>query len=44
MLTGDKLETGICVGYSSSLLTLDMTFYQITRLDTMEDILDEGLA
>ncbi|CDW72470.1 cation transport atpase [Stylonychia lemnae] len=43
MLTGDKLETGICVGYSSSLLQPDMKFYQIQKLDGLKDILQDAI-
>jgi len=42
MLTGDKLDTGICVGYSSTLLQLDMKFYQIQCLDSIKELLDDA--
>eukprot|EP00347_Sterkiella_histriomuscorum_P021414 403334057 len=44
MITGDKLETAICIGYSSCLLDQDMTMFQLSRLDNMEEVIDEALS
>ena len=38
VLTGDKVETAINIGYSAGLLNNDMTQFQITTCDNEEII------
>jgi phospholipid-translocating ATPase len=39
MLTGDKLETAICISISSGLKTQDNEIFIIKELQTLEELL-----
>lgn len=44
MLTGDKLETGECVGYSCGLLSEGMTICKLTNLNTLNEDIESCLG
>lgn len=46
MLTGDQLDTGISIGYSSRLIDSTMLIVEIKLNDfkSLEDIIEEGIS
>ncbi|KAI9594921.1 ATPase, class II, type 9A [Syncephalis fuscata] len=41
MLTGDKIETAICIAISSRLVSRSQTFHQIAKVTRVDEILEE---